>query len=348
MNLSLGFLVILILVIFPGLIYRRLYYYGEFSQEFKSDHNLAGILAISVIPGAINLILVFILYNKFFGIIDLGEIVDKFKDINNPEFRFSNSDSYQLNVSINKIPPFIGFLYTSSIISGLLSGRVVRISRLDTKFKLLRFKNFWFYLFNGQHTNFKKMQHLGERDKKHLFTKADILIDTNSQTLLYSGIVVDYELQDNNCNSLSKVMLQNAERYSKRDGARVKVDLPGNILVVDCTSMKNINLTYVYEETKSFLKSKVPGYIELALGVIILILIPIFIFQSDNIGWKIYKDYFELRWYERIIAYLLVVQVLGLFVPFQKKGTEYKMISSKVFFIKIITILVLLFIIWLL
>jgi len=330
MEISLGFLVVLILILFPGLIFRRLYFYGEFSTQFKSDYNLVSLIAISIIPGLINLVCVFLFYDNFFSEIDLGKIIDKLKDLNNPQYRFAKSDDTPIKELINTtVSPFIGFLYVSSILWGSISGRFVRISRIDTKFKLLRFKNYWFYLFNGQLTSFRKMKHLRKRNKRYLFTKADILIDTNSETHLYSGIVVDYELKDTDCKVLSKVMLQNAERYSLRDGKRVAVGIPGNLLVVDCTSMKNINLTYIYEKTKSILDSKLPNSVEIAFGFIILLLIPIFIFQSDSIDWVIYKAYFKLSWYEKIIAYFLAIQLLSLSNPFIKKGEEYRYVNFK-------------------
>ena len=42
---------------------------------------------------------------------------------------------------------------------------------------------------------------------------------------------------------------------------RVSVKIPGNLLIVDCSEMKNINLTFVNERTDEFLKSKVPAVV---------------------------------------------------------------------------------------
>lgn len=351
MEISLGFLIVLILILFPGLIYRRLYFYGEFSKQFNYGNNLISLIAISTIPGIINLISVYIFYDNIITGIDLGEIIDKFKDINNPEFRLTKCDDTPLKDIMNeKVAPFIGFTYMSSILFGILSGRFIRISRIDTKFKLLRFKNYWFYLFNGQHTGFKKMKHLKEKNKKHLFTKVDILIDSNSKTHLYSGIVVDYELQDDDCKALSKIMLQNAQRYSMVNGKRAAVNIPGTLLVVDCSSMKNINLTFIYEETLEVLKSKLPNYIEVIFGVLIILLIPFFIFQAESIDIQIYKDYFQLSWYEKIIAYLLFVQILSILNPFIKveKSNEYKYVNLKSLIAKFSLIAIMLALLWIL
>jgi hypothetical protein len=347
MDISLGFLVILFLILFPGLIFRRLYFYGEFSKQFKSEYNLISLIAISAIPGIVNLILIYLFYDNFFSDIDLGEIIDKLKDINNPKYRFTESNDTPIKVLLNaKAAPFVSFLYVSSILFGAISGRFIRITKIDTKFKLLRFKNYWFYLFNGQHTDFKKMKHLKKRNKRQLFTKADILIDSNNKTHLYSGIVVDYELQDKDCKALSKIMLQNAERYSLKNGKREPVEIPGNLLVVDCTSMKNINLTYIYEETKNILKSKTPNTVEIIFGLIVLLLIPIFLFQSDSIDWGIYQDYFKLKWYEKFIAYFITIQSLSLLNPFIKTKGEYTYVNIKIILFKLLWLGFLSFLLW--
>ncbi|MEQ9230124.1 MAG: hypothetical protein RIF46_05530 [Cyclobacteriaceae bacterium] len=192
------------------------------------------------------------------------------------------------------------------------------------------------------------MKHLKIRNKKHLFTKADILIDSNSDTLLYSGIVVDYELKDDDCSALSKVILQNAERYKLEKGKRIATKVPGNLLVVDCSSMKNINLRYIFEESASILKSKLPNLIEVALGIISLLLLPVFIFRAESFNWSIYQLYFSLSWYEKIFAYLLTVQLLSVLNPFTSKKGEYLWISIRTLAAKIIWILALGALLWIL
>jgi hypothetical protein len=243
-------------------------------------------------------------------------------------------------------------LYTSSILLGLLSGRLIRITKIDTKFKLFRFNNYWFYLFNGEHTRFKKMRHLKESNRKHLFTKADILIDNNTNTDLYSGIVVDYELQDNDCRSLSKVMLQNATRYALKENRNVPVKIPGTLFVVDCSSMKNINLTMIYEKTGNYWKTKIPNFVNTTVSIAIVLIIPFFLFQSERIDWSWYLYYFNLSWYNKIFAYFLTVQVLGMVNPYlknekDKNKEEYRRVTGLEIIAKVIWIVVLIFLIWL-
>lgn len=349
MNISLGFFVVVVLIIFPGLIFRRLFFYGEFSKEFKAGHNLITLLSISAVPGFVILVLTFFTYSYLFVAIDIGEVIDKFKDLSSPDFRLTNSDDTPVNELLNhKAAPFLGFLYLISIIIGSLSGRLIRFSQLDTKFKIFRFKNYWFYLLNGQQYKFKKLRHLRESNKRHVFTKADVLIDSNSKTHLYSGIVVDYELSENDSTSLNKIMLQNAVRYSLKEDKRVPVEIPGNLLIVDCQDLKNINLTYVFEETKSVLQSKIPTTIELVFSYLIILLIPIFIFRAERINWEVYTWYFSLPWYSKIFSFFTVIQTVSLLNPFVKRKDEFSFVTIKLFLGKVVWVLLMVLLVWLL
>jgi hypothetical protein len=349
MNISLGFFVVVVLILFPGLIFRRLFFYGEFSKEFKAGHNLITLLAISTVPGLVILVLTFVTYSYLFVAIDIGEVIDKFKDLSSPDFRLTNSEDTPVNELLNyKAAPFLGFLYLTSVILGSLSGRLIRISHLDTKLKLLRFKNYWFYLLNGQQFEFKKLRHLKESNKRHVFTKADVLIDSNSKTHLYSGIVVDYELSDNDCTSLNKIMLQNAERYSLKEGKRVPVEIPGNLLIVDCQNLKNINLTYVFEESKSVLQSKIPTTIELVFSYLFILLLPIFIFRAERINWEVYSWYFSLPWYSKIFSFFAVIQAVSLFNPFVKRKDDFTFVTIKLFLGKLVWVIFWILLVWLL
>jgi hypothetical protein len=343
MEISWGFLIVIILILFPGLIFRRLYYYGEFSKQFGAGMSLIKLISISSIPGLINLVCIYYFYTIFISNIDIGAIVDTFKDISNPEHKWKETTGTTLNTSIENSVSFLSFLFLSSILLGMLLGRLVRITRIDTKVKLLRFKNQWFYMLSGEMTKFKKLRHLKEQNKKHIFTKADVLIDVNDKAQLYSGVVVDYELLENDCQTLSKIMLQNAERYVLKEGKKVPVKIPGNILVVDCSSMKNINLTYVYERTTNFLESKIPAFIDNLFSIIIVLLIPFFFFQTDFIEWNIYREYFDFPWYKKVFTYLFVVQILNVINPFvkNKEKDKYEFINWKLIVAKIAWILVL-------
>lgn len=350
MEVSFGFFVILVVIVLPGLIFRRLYFYGEFSKQFMSGFNVAGVLALSVVPGVVLITATAVLYHLFFCNLNLAHAVDMFKRLSSPEILLSDTSENGGDVFNEQVwrfaMPFILLEYLIAVILGAVSGRFVRITRLDTKFKLLRFKNHWFYAFNGQYKGFKKYKHLQKESKNFLFTKADILIDTTDGPRLYSGIVVDYELHENESSSLSKVYLKNAERYSLKAGERIKVDIPGELLVVDCKMLININLIYVFEPKQLADQSKLPEKIDLGFGLVILGLIPFFIFKVEWIDNVKYLAYFDYPWYKKIIAYLLIIQIVSVFNPYLKLNEKHQFITVKVFVAKLVWLIILGLIIW--
>lgn len=345
MDISLGFIIVVTLILLPGLLFRRLYFYGDFSKQFNAGHSIANQIILAVIPGVSIFISVFFTYHYFFTQIELELIINKLKELNNSSSLPNNESHTSLVQSfVHKTGPFIGFLYLTSGIIGAISGRLIRITKLDRRFKLLRFKNYWFYVLNGEHFDFKKFKHLKQKKKNHLFTKADVLIEQNSETALFSGIVVDYELSNNDGVTLSKLYLHNAERYKFKEGDKKPISIPGNIFVVDCENMKNINLTYIYEEqkneTKKILKSRIPGIVELIYGILFIAIIPLLFYKVEALKFEFYESIFQLKWYNKIAAYFFIIQFLSLFNPFNKIEDEYKFVSVKMVLFKIILAIV--------
>lgn len=341
MDISLGFIIIVTLILLPGILFRRLFFYGDFTKQFNAGHSIVNQIIIAVIPGILIFISVFLIYHYYFTEIKLELIINKLKELNNSSTLHKDESRTSLvQLFIEQTGPFIAFLYLTSGIIGAISGRLIRITKLDRRFKILRFKNYWFYVLNGEHFDFKKFRHLKQEKKNHLFTKADVLIEQNSQTALFSGIVVDYELSISDGIALSKLYLHNAERYKLKEGDKKPISIPGNIFVVDCENMKNINLTYIYEdqkkEIKTILKSKTPGIIELIFSILFIAIIPLFIFQVESVKFDLYVYIFNLKWHKKIFAYFFIIQFFSLFIPFNKHEDEYMFVSWKMLLFKIL------------
>lgn len=346
MDISLGFIIISILIILPGLLFRRLYFFGEFSKQFNAGYNVTSQIALSVIPGISIFILVFFVYHKIYQNIEIESIINKIKEINNPESIQINKNKDNLTqLLINQIAPFIIFLFASSAFSGVISGRLIRITKLDNRFKVLRFRNFWFYSFSGENLEFEKFKHLSLSNKNRLFTQADILIDQNGTGTLFSGIVVDYELSIKDGTTLSKVYLSNAHRYKKTKKKTLPILIPGDIFIVECDNIKNINLKHIFEknnEKNSILQSKIPQNTELIFALLIISFILIIFFKLKLVDYKYLNLLFELEWYKRILPLIFIVQTLYILIPFTKNENFYQFVTCRLLLSKI-TIAILLF-----
>jgi hypothetical protein len=334
MELTWGFLVLMMFFVLPGFIIRRLYFHSDFSKLYRYNENLLKTIFYALIPGIINVIVVFILFDKLFQEIDLGKVIDVYKIISDPEKSFSTTEIIKIDNTkttikqafISAVLPFLCFLVTSAFVIGFLSGRLVRIFGLDIRWQILRFKNPWFYLFFGHQAKFKNFGFLKQKNKdeskkeeysKFLFTNVDALVETSEGDRLYSGVLVDYELRAENNQELSKLILRNAQRYTKDANSKTTAkSIPGNLFILDCTKLINLNLFYVYGESTKFLDSKAPWRIYLAFALISVLLIPFMFFQISWITWPWYIAYFNLSIVGKIFFGSWGIQLFQILNPF--------------------------------
>lgn len=344
MSFTFGFFIIFIFIIFPGLIIRRLFFFSEFSKQFGFSDPLLKNLSYAIIPGFVNFCLTYFLYDNYIKDLDLGLIIDLYKNIINPEFLFSNEDSESLEMQLIGYSPFLGFQYGIAILIGILSGRTIRFFNLDTRFKLLRYKNYWFYLTTGQHRKLKKYKDKKSEQGEFIFSRADVLIDTTDGSKLFSGILVDYELNHSDYSELSKVVLRKARRYKKdTNGKVISRPIPGKLFVVDCKNLLNINFTHYYQKQEAFIHSKYPNIINKSFGTLMLSLLPLLFFQVSFININLYTDFFELNIFSKILYAVFLLSLINFFNPIEidkDSKSGYKWSSKKFYFNKLLVIIV--------
>jgi hypothetical protein len=356
MEFTWGFLLVFIFIIFPGLILRRLYFYGDFSKQFGYHEPIVKNLINALIPGLLNFTLGFFLYLKLFSGVSIKQIVNTINTIN--KFLVGNGafeESVFHYAAVNGFKMFCA-INILALLVGSVSGPIIRLSGLDIRFKLFRYKNTWFYLFHGLHFKLKEKKYLqaGEEDdssnesnRKYLFAIADILLDIKSgdRQTFYSGVVIDYELDANNPQELSKIILKNAKRYgiNKSNGKMEPRIIPGGLFVLDCKNLVNINLTYVYGRVKKTWTNVVGrAWYNTFQLISLLAFIPIVVFKLDALGLEWYNHLYETSWLKRIVFFLFsiqLIQLLNLFTETKDPGV-YRLINGKELFAKVLATVV--------
>lgn len=288
MNLTLGFIAFFIFIVIPGILFRRFFFYGEFSKQFNTKDPVLHSIFFSIIPGIVIQLISFIIYNLSLGFdSSFLDVFTIFRDITSDG---SNGTQEATKVFINNdiITFFLYSVFVFALASflGWISSRIIRIRKWDKKYKLFRFNNQWYYIFSGEVLNMKKFEeahHVSFKNNKGevqdtLMTYADILVSVSEQSdrkELYTGYVVDYDLKSDDITQLDKVYLIDTHRYKKKDkifnekGIEVKnkkdqnptqsrnrLRVPGDVFILSAEKIVNLNLTYVPSLTKKIEKEK--------------------------------------------------------------------------------------------
>jgi len=353
MNLTIGFIAFFISIIIPGILFRRFFFYGEFSKQFNTKDPVLHSIFLGIIPGIVVQVISFIIYNLSLGFdSSFLDVFTIFRDITSDGS--NGTQEATKNFINNHIITF--FLYSVFVFAlasflGWISSRVIRVRKWDKKYKLFRFKNQWYYIFSGEVLNMKKFQeaHLvsfknnkGE-EQDTLMTYADILVsvsDQNDRKELYTGYVVDYDLKSDDISQLDKIYLIDTHRYKKKDKvfdendkevkpkkdknptqSRNRLKVPGDIFVLNAKNIVNLNLTYIPSVKKKIEKKKKEAktqkvYSKIQIGYLIIILFIVlahFFYEILQLDKTFLSDYLTRT---NFWGKLLVILFLNQFLSF--------------------------------
>jgi len=277
MSLTLGFIAFFISIIIPGIIFRRFFFYGEFSKQFNTKDPVLHSIFFSIVPGIVIQIVSFIIYNLSLDFnSSLLDIFVIFRDVTSDGSNGTNKlteDFINNNLITFLIYSLVVFVFSAFL--GWASSRTIRNRQWDKKYKLFRFKNQWYYIFSGEVLNLKKFEEAHNisfksnksSDQDIFITYADILVsvsEQNDRKELYTGYVVDYDLKSDDISQLDKIYLIDTHRYKKKEkildesGLEVKdknqevetptksrnrLRVPGDIFVLNAKNIVNLNLT---------------------------------------------------------------------------------------------------------
>lgn len=249
MNVTAGLLLIFLNVFLPGLIFLRFYYTGEFSKQFSTKIPVIRLAFYALIPGLIFLLFGVFIYNLCDENFTLFNAISIFSELLGSPKEYSCQTECFLKNQIDIYSWFTLVLNAFAFISAIFLHWLVRRMEWHIDYKLLRFKNQWYYVFNGDILKYKKYRALNvinpneSKNGDVMMAYADILVSEAGATQLYSGIVVDYDLDLNDNGSLDKIYLMDAHRHKRNP--HEKKAIPGQIFVILNSNILNINLTFV-------------------------------------------------------------------------------------------------------
>lgn len=72
MNFTFGLVALFLMLVLPGMIFRRMYFLGEFSKQISIGEPVVKTIIYSTIPSVVIQVLCLYIYDKYILSIDLG------------------------------------------------------------------------------------------------------------------------------------------------------------------------------------------------------------------------------------------------------------------------------------
>jgi len=237
MDIALKTLVLIIFILVPGFIFRRVYFQGTFSKQFDSK-SWSHSLFYSALFGIVLNFIGYTAYEYFFKTIDYHTCLELYNSISEEKIDKKTLKKFNI-ISAYK---YLSLLYTISIILGWLVYISIRNLKLDRYFEPLRFLNHWHYYFTGEIKDFKEFTLQNGRCS---VVAVDVLVKSEKEgNNLYSGLLSSYSL-DNNGN-LESIALTQAQIF-KYDKKEFK-DIHSHVFIIPNSTIQNLNLRYTFQE----------------------------------------------------------------------------------------------------
>lgn len=245
MNIALATLFLLV-ILYPGFIFRRFYYTEEFSREYFKQ-TITDLLVAAILPSALLHIVGYFLFIRHHYTIDvatIGTLLSGTSDGARVTAAFQSIYTHAMGI----VSYFIAVSFLAAV-GGLITKYIVRKLKLDRKFKLFRFQNEWHYIFSGEILDFPRVP--GNADDISI-RYIDVLVKSDQGTIIYTGILADYVLSKDS--GIDRIYLTNVKRrYLKDDRNYEALEnepderyyyLPGQFFIIPYSQIINLHITY--------------------------------------------------------------------------------------------------------
>lgn len=344
MNLTTAFLFLFITIVIPGFIFQRIYFFGDFSKQFTTKENVSKLLLTSLIPGLIISSVYLPFYNYFsWDDVRIERIITLFEKLSKSKVH-EDKESLQIFGNYTSFLTYcIGECLIALALGFLFSRAIVRGFRLDRRWKTLRYKNQWYYVFSGEVFEFHKFKRatqtlskINRKGKDVQLARADVLIKGAEGGELYTGYVADYDLNSTDISKLDNLYLLDAIRYKTSESSILSANekyhvmeerklIPGELFVLNMTNVVNINVSYllapIKEEVK--IKGQISSWLSLSIKLIaFILLLPSAIFIFYNPEWMDWFGLSNFSWYVKIPLFSMYMNLVWLLIPRYDKESK--------------------------
>jgi hypothetical protein len=351
MNLTAGLVLLFLNLFLPGILFLRFYFRGEFSKEFTTKAPIARVVFYSLFPGFVIQLLGLFLYDLFNTNFTIIQALQIFSDLTSSKIKYLDSTRHFLSFGLSKYSFYTLITNLFAIFLALALRWIVIRLEFDLKFKILRFKNYWYYVFSGEIlripkfkliSNKLKTYSINNRKAVHL-TFLDILVKSESNIDKYRGFIVDYELKNDKIQELDKIYLMKAEKYVIEDNNEKKwVKIPGDIFILPYQEVLNLNITYYSKEEINSKKKEIRESLISLLSLLFLIVFLFFTFKILFYDFKIFS--FKIKVIEKFGLWTKILFFLTswslITIPYDLENKKKKkQLKSTIYITIILTII---------
>ena len=238
-------ILLIVIVLFPGLIFRRFYYWSKFTKQFVKGEWSERIVT-SIFWGIISQVITLLLISYILPTLQIkllekdiieNDIIEKIRG-----FSFANMDIEEDRILLFFI---LGYILFSIIVAGLLGfilHKFVRLFGIDIRIEAFRYSNQWHYIFQGE---------VPKSKKQVLFPWVDVTLITQQEDgkqKMIQGVLKDYQINATS-GDLEYLYLEKAERYShtQKDFKKILSD----IFVIPSKNIVDLNIRYKYKNEEN-------------------------------------------------------------------------------------------------
>jgi hypothetical protein len=288
-EVALSSILLIVVVLFPGLIFRRFYYWSKFTKQFVKGEWSERIVT-SIFWGIFSQMITLLLISYILPILQIkllekdiveNDIIEKIRT-----FSFATMDIEKDRILLFFILGYILFSILVAGLLGLILYKFVRWFEIDIRIEAFRYSNQWHYIFQGE---------VPKSKKKVLFPWVDVTLTTQQEDgkqKMIQGVLKDYQINATT-GDLEYLYLEQAQRYShtQKDFKRILSD----VFVVPFGNVVDMNIRYKYKEKKD--------YTNIYRGIIITAILASYLFYfsypwlratKETPIWKILLSYLPL------------------------------------------------------
>jgi hypothetical protein len=234
-------ILLIVIVLFPGLIFRRFYYWAKFTKQFVKGEWSERIVT-SIFWGIFSQMITLLLISYILPILRIkllekdiveNDIIEKIRT-----FSFATIDIEKDRILLFFILGYILFSIFVAGLLGLILHKFVRWFGIDIKIEAFRYSNQWHYIFQGE---------VPKSKKQVLFPWVDVTLTTQQEDgkqKMIQGVLKDYQINATS-GDLEYLYLEKAQRYShtQKDFKKILSD----IFVIPSQNIVDLNIRYKYK-----------------------------------------------------------------------------------------------------